>query len=62
MPDLPGGSDIVPDGVLQLRGEPAPRTRERAIRDTATATRLWRLSERLTGVTYPLSAATATPG
>lgn len=55
VPDLPGGSYIVPDGVLQLRGEPARRTRERAIRDTATATRLWRLSERLTGVTYPLS-------
>ncbi|MEV6037908.1 oxidoreductase [Nonomuraea sp. NPDC052116] len=57
-PDLPGGSYIVPDGPLQLRGEPTGRTRERAIRDTATAARLWQLSERLTGVTYALSAAT----
>ncbi|MER6006024.1 oxidoreductase [Nonomuraea angiospora] len=57
-PDLPGGSYIVPDGPLQLRGEPTGRTRERAVRDTATAARLWQLSERLTGVTYALSAAT----
>ncbi|MEV0380759.1 oxidoreductase [Nonomuraea sp. NPDC050643] len=52
VPDLPGGSYIVPDGPLQLRGEPTRRTRERAIGDTATADRLWRLSEGLTGVTY----------
>jgi NAD(P)-dependent dehydrogenase (short-subunit alcohol dehydrogenase family) len=57
-PDLPGGSYIVPDGLLQLRGEPTRRTRERAIRDTGTAAALWQLSERLTGVTYELSAAT----
>lgn len=60
VPDLPGGSYIVPDGVLQLRGEPTRRTHERAVHDTATATRLWQLSERLTGVTYALPAATAT--
>ncbi|MEV1001373.1 oxidoreductase [Nonomuraea sp. NPDC050202] len=56
-PGLPGGSYIVPDGLLQLRGEPVRRTRERAIRDAATAADLWRLSERLTGVGYALSAA-----
>ncbi|MET8003572.1 oxidoreductase [Nonomuraea glycinis] len=55
-PELPGGSYIVPDGPLQLRGEPVRRTGERAIRDTDTARRLWRLSERLTGVTYRLPA------
>ncbi|MFE3453853.1 oxidoreductase [Nonomuraea sp. NPDC059194] len=60
VPDLPGGSYIVPDGLLQLRGEPTRRGRERAIRDTATAAGLWQLSERLSGVTYALSAATAT--
>ncbi|UBU08672.1 oxidoreductase [Nonomuraea gerenzanensis] len=57
VPDLPGGSYIVPDGPLQLRGEPTRRTRERAIRDAATAADLWRLSERRTGVTYDLPAA-----
>jgi NAD(P)-dependent dehydrogenase (short-subunit alcohol dehydrogenase family) len=59
VPDLPGGSYIVPDGPFQLRGEPARRTRERAIRDTVTAERLWQLSEQLTGVTYGLRAATS---
>ncbi|MER7209285.1 oxidoreductase [Streptosporangium sp. NPDC000239] len=59
VPDLSGGSYIVPDGPLQLRGEPVRRTRERAIRDTDTATHLWQLSERLTGVTYALPACTA---
>ncbi|WP_336216304.1 oxidoreductase [Nonomuraea sp. LPB2021202275-12-8] len=54
VPDLPGGSYIVPDGPLQLRGEPVRRTGERAIRDADTARRLWRLSERLTGVSYPI--------
>ncbi|GAA3142415.1 oxidoreductase [Nonomuraea roseoviolacea] len=56
VPDLPGGRYIVPDGFLQLRGEPTARGRERAIRDVVTAQRLWRLSERLTGVTYGLPA------
>ncbi|MEU1722653.1 oxidoreductase [Nonomuraea sp. NPDC005692] len=60
VPDLSGGSYIVPDGPLQLRGEPVRRTRERAIRDTDTAAHLWQLSERLTGVTYA-SSATGTP-
>ncbi|NUT03621.1 MAG: SDR family NAD(P)-dependent oxidoreductase, partial [Hamadaea sp.] len=57
---LTGGSYIVPDGPLQLRGEPIRRTRERAIRDIDTAAHLWELSERLTGVTYALPARTAT--
>ncbi|WP_406071016.1 oxidoreductase [Micromonospora sp. NBC_01638] len=59
-PDLPGGSYIVPDGLLQLRGEPTRRTREHAIHDTDTANRLWHLSEHLTGVTYELFTAAAT--
>ncbi|MFD4998384.1 hypothetical protein [Streptomyces buecherae] len=50
---MPGGSYVVPDGVLQLRGQPVLRTRERALQDTATAHRLWARSERLTGVRYP---------
>ncbi|MGK5671643.1 oxidoreductase [Micromonospora sp. URMC 106] len=61
VPDLPGGSYIVPDGLFQLRGEPVPRDRERALRDAATAHRLWRLSEELTGVRYPLPPATPGP-
>ena len=52
VPELAGGSYVVPDGPLQLRGEPVLRGRERAIQDSATADRLWALSERLTGVRY----------
>ncbi|MET9292071.1 oxidoreductase [Streptomyces sp. NPDC003077] len=61
VPDLPGGSYVVPDGPFQLRGEPVPRTRERALRDPVTARRLWELSERLTGVRYPLPGPPASP-
>jgi NAD(P)-dependent dehydrogenase (short-subunit alcohol dehydrogenase family) len=56
VPDLPGGSYVVPDGPFQLRGEPALRCRERAIQDSATAHELWALSEQLTDVHYPLPA------
>ncbi|MEU6298038.1 oxidoreductase [Streptomyces erythrochromogenes] len=56
LPELPGGSYVVPDGLLQLRGEPVPRSRERALKDAATAHRLWTLSERLTGVRCAFSA------
>ncbi|MFF1339645.1 oxidoreductase [Streptomyces sp. NPDC058290] len=52
VPDLPGGSYVVPDGPFQLRGEPVLRSRERAIQDSATAHRLWTLSEELTTVRY----------
>ncbi|WP_078964397.1 MULTISPECIES: oxidoreductase [unclassified Streptomyces] len=56
VPDLPGGSYVVPDGPFQLRGEPVLRSRERAIEDADTAHRLWALSERLTGVIHPVPA------
>ncbi|MFF3684346.1 oxidoreductase [Streptomyces sp. NPDC002187] len=65
VPDLPGGAYVVPDGPLQLRGEPVLRNRERAVRDTTTARRLWELSEKLTGVDFRLSedaACTTYPG
>lgn len=54
VPDLPGGSYVVPDGPFQLRGEPVLRSREHALQDAVTAHRLWTLSERLTGVRHPL--------
>ncbi|MFJ9945241.1 oxidoreductase [Streptomyces erythrochromogenes] len=58
VPDLPGGSYVVPDGPLQLRGEPVVRSREHALQDTTTAHHLWPLSERLTGVHHPIPART----
>uniref|UniRef100_A0AAU2JL91 Oxidoreductase n=1 Tax=Streptomyces sp. NBC_00049 TaxID=2903617 RepID=A0AAU2JL91_9ACTN len=61
VPDLPGGAYVVPDGPLQLRGEPVLRNRESAIRDTDTARLLWELSEKLTGVPFRLSDDAAGP-
>lgn len=49
-PGLPGGGYVVPGGLMQQRGAPALWDRDRALTDTATAARLWSLSERLTGV------------
>ncbi|MEU9144118.1 oxidoreductase [Streptomyces sp. NPDC048349] len=61
VPDLPGGAYVVPDGPLQLRGEPVLRDREHAIRDLDTARLLWELSEKLTGVPFRLSDDAARP-
>lgn len=58
VPGLPGGSYVVPDGPFQLRGEPVLRSRERAVRDSVTAQRLWGLSEELTGVNYAMRPLT----
>ncbi|MCK9926625.1 oxidoreductase [Frankia sp. Mgl5] len=52
VPDLPGGSYVVPDGFLQLRGEPTVYHRDRVSRDEASAGRLWILSENLTGIRF----------
>ncbi|HSD78584.1 MAG TPA: oxidoreductase [Solirubrobacteraceae bacterium] len=52
--DLPGGSYVGPDGRGEQRGHPTLVGRSAAARDEATARRLWELSERLTGVAFPL--------
>lgn len=55
--DLPGNSYLGPRGFLQGRGAPGPVGRSRRASDGAMARRLWSLSEELTGVTFPLTAA-----
>ena len=57
--DLPGNSYVGPDGIQEMRGHPKLVGRSGAARDTETARRLWELSERLTGVTFPLAPAVA---
>ena len=52
--DVPGGSYIGPGGVGEARGYPAVALASAAARDPALAARLWELSERLTGVSFPL--------
>ncbi|MET8570699.1 oxidoreductase [Streptomyces sp. NPDC004783] len=56
-PDVRGGELYAPGGVAELRG--APVRAELAPRATGpqTGERLWRLSEELTGVRFPLPAA-----
>jgi NAD(P)-dependent dehydrogenase (short-subunit alcohol dehydrogenase family) len=52
MPDVRGGDYFGPDGVGEMRGAPVRVTSTRRARDREAATRLWEVSERLTGVVY----------
>ena len=58
-PDLTGGTFVGPDGFAGLRGHPKTVGSSRAARDPATAERLWRLSEKLTGVRDEFAGAPA---
>ena len=58
--DLVGGSYVGPDGFREGRGHPTLVGRSKASTDPDTATKLWTLSEELTGVTFPLTPAAAT--
>jgi len=51
-PDLAGDSYIGPSGIAEQRGHPKPVGRASAAKDAAVATRLWQVSEDLTGVRY----------
>jgi NAD(P)-dependent dehydrogenase (short-subunit alcohol dehydrogenase family) len=59
--DIPGDSFAGPDGFQELRGDPKLVGRSRAARDMDVAARLWERSEELTGVSFPLVAATVSP-
>jgi NAD(P)-dependent dehydrogenase (short-subunit alcohol dehydrogenase family) len=54
---LPGNSYVGPDGFLEQRGHPRLVQRSKAAMSTTDARRLWDVSERLTGVTYPLETS-----
>jgi NAD(P)-dependent dehydrogenase (short-subunit alcohol dehydrogenase family) len=54
VPGLPGNSYVGPDGFLEQRGHPRLVGRSRAAMSGPDAERLWRVSEDLTGVRYPL--------
>jgi len=55
-PDAVGGDYFGPSGFMAQRGYPTRNTYSKAGHDVAAAQRLWAESERLTGVTVPLSA------
>ncbi|MFL6089319.1 MAG: oxidoreductase [Aeromicrobium sp.] len=50
--DIPSGSYVGPDGLMQQRGKPKLVGSTKASKDEAAASRLWDLSEQLTGVHY----------
>jgi NAD(P)-dependent dehydrogenase (short-subunit alcohol dehydrogenase family) len=57
-PNLPGASYTGPGGYQELRGHPKAAGRSVAAADTESAARLWELSERLTGVSFPFTPET----
>ena len=54
VPDLPGGSFVGPDGILEGRGHPKIVRARRHAYDEDVARRLWQVSEKLTGVQFAL--------
>ena len=54
-PDVVGGGYYGPGGFMEMRGSPERVEASDRARDGATAERLWRVSERLTGVEYDLA-------
>jgi NAD(P)-dependent dehydrogenase (short-subunit alcohol dehydrogenase family) len=50
--DLPGGSYVGPDGLLENQGHPKVVGSTGASKDLAVAAELWRRSEEMTGVSY----------
>ena len=58
-PDVRGGEYYGPESLGELWGSPKRVESSARSRDTDTATRLWALSERLTGVTYDALARRA---
>ena len=54
--DVPGNSFAGPGGFMEQRGAPKLVERSGAARDTQVASRLWEVSEQLTGVGFPRSA------
>jgi NAD(P)-dependent dehydrogenase (short-subunit alcohol dehydrogenase family) len=51
-PDLEGGTYVGPDGIAEQRGHPKPVGSSRAAGDEEVASRLWEVSEQLTGVRF----------
>jgi NAD(P)-dependent dehydrogenase (short-subunit alcohol dehydrogenase family) len=54
MPQIEGGHYYGPDGFRQMRGYPAEVRAEAQAYDEALASRLWEVSEQLTGMRYEL--------
>ena len=53
-PDVEGGAYYGPSGLLNMRGPPERQSSNDASRDEAVAERLWKESEKLTGVRFEI--------
>jgi NAD(P)-dependent dehydrogenase (short-subunit alcohol dehydrogenase family) len=53
-PAVTGGQYWGPDGFREMRGYPVLATSSKQARDIAVQERLWKVSEELTGVTFPV--------
>jgi NAD(P)-dependent dehydrogenase (short-subunit alcohol dehydrogenase family) len=53
-PDVQGGDYYGPEGFMERAGHPTKVGTNKRAKDEAAAEQLWRVSEELTGVTYPL--------
>jgi hypothetical protein len=60
-PDASGGDYYGPPGRAQFTGYPARVESSARSHDMAVARRLWRESERLTGVVYPVAEPAPDP-
>ncbi|HEY5316586.1 MAG TPA: oxidoreductase [Solirubrobacteraceae bacterium] len=58
-PDLPGGTFVGPDSMGGIRGHPRVVSASGRAYDAEAASRLWAVSEELTGVHYEFDAAAA---
>jgi NAD(P)-dependent dehydrogenase (short-subunit alcohol dehydrogenase family) len=56
-----GGSYYGPGSFAELTGAPSPARIPRRSRDLTAAAELWRISEELTGVTYPIARRPSRP-
>ncbi|MFI6231157.1 oxidoreductase [Micromonospora echinospora] len=59
--DIPGNSYVGPDGILGIRGGPKLVGRAAKARDASAARQLWEISEKLTGVGFPLKTSMNRP-
>jgi hypothetical protein len=53
-PAVKGGQYYGPDGFRELRGHPVLVGSSKQSQDVAVQERLWKVSEELTGVTFPV--------
>jgi len=60
MPDVVGGEYFGPDGPFEMQGSPKKVGCTKAARDVTSATRLWDISEKETGVAYSWVSARST--